>query len=58
MSKSVRSSVVGTFHPLADVPLANADGLGNVTLGPTLLFQPPGLEPSSFFLVARAMIHA
>jgi hypothetical protein len=44
---------VGTFHPLADSGFADAHGLGDVALGPTVLQEFPSLETSGFFPVVR-----
>lgn len=43
----------GAFHPLADRGFADAHGLGDVALGPTLLQECPRLETSRFFPVVR-----
>jgi hypothetical protein len=47
----------GTSHPLADGPFADAERFGNLLLGPALLLEVPGLEPSSFFPVGRCTVH-
>jgi hypothetical protein len=38
-----RASLPGAAHPLADRPGADAQRLGNLPLGPPLLFEVPGL---------------
>jgi hypothetical protein len=38
-----RSPLPGTCHPLADSSYTDAEGLGKLPLGPTLLFEVPGL---------------
>jgi hypothetical protein len=48
MAQRLRSSVAGAFHPLTDGSFADAEGLGDLALGPALLFEVPGLEPSGF----------
>jgi hypothetical protein len=47
----------GTGHPLADGALADAERFGNLTLGPALLLEVPGLEPSGFFPVGKCSVH-
>ena len=38
-----RSPLPGPCHPLADSSCTNAEGVGNLPLGPPLLFEVPGL---------------
>jgi hypothetical protein len=49
--------IPGTLYPLADCRLADALGLGNLTLRPALLLQVPGLKPSSVLPVLRGGLH-
>jgi hypothetical protein len=58
MAQRVRASVAGAFHPLTDSPFADAEGLGDLALGPALLFEVPGLEPSGFSPVGGCRVHA
>jgi hypothetical protein len=58
MAKRVRSPVAGAFHPLTDGSFADPEGLGDLALGPALLFEVPGLEPSGFSPVAGCIVHA
>jgi hypothetical protein len=58
MAKRVRSSGAGPCHPLTDGAFAHAEGLGDLALGPALLFEVPGLKPSGFSPVAGCMVHA
>jgi hypothetical protein len=57
VSEGVRSRLAGAFHPLTDGPLADPQRLGDLPLGPALLFEAPGLEPSGFFPVVRYGFH-
>jgi hypothetical protein len=57
MAKRIRSSGAGPFHPLTDGSFAHAAGLGDLALGPALLFEVPGLKPSGFSPVAGCMVH-
>ena len=58
MAKRLRASVAGAFHPLADGAFADTEGLGDLALGPTLLLEVPGLEPSGFFpIVGLPFMH-
>jgi hypothetical protein len=50
--------VPSAFHPLTDRPFADAEGLGDLALGPALLLETPRLQPSRLFPVARYMVHA
>ena len=58
MAERFRSSVGGAFHPLTDGSFADAKGLGNLALGPALVFELLGLEPSGFSPVAGCIVHA
>jgi len=58
MAKRFRASVAGACHPLTDGSFADAKGLGNLALGPALLFEMPGLEPSGFSPVVGCRVHA
>ena len=51
--ESVRASIASALHPLADRPLADAQGVGDLALGPPLLCELPGLQPSGFFPIMR-----
>jgi hypothetical protein len=51
-------SAAGAFHPLTDGSFADAEGLGDLALGPALLFEVPGLEPSGFSPVVGCRAHA
>ena len=51
-------SAAGAFHPLTDGSFADAEGLGDLALGPALLFEVPGLEPSGFSPVVGCRVHA
>ena len=53
MAKRFRSSVAGACHPLTDGSFADAEGLGDLALGPALLLKAPGLQPSGFFPIVR-----
>lgn len=44
------------LHPLADGALADAESFGNLTLGPALLLEVPGLEPSGVFPVGKGSV--
>src|SRR5687767_9980680 len=57
MSQRVRSSIAGAFNPLTDGPFADAEPLGNLALGPALLFEVPSMEPSGFFPVVGCTVH-
>ena len=43
----------GTLQPLADRALSDAQGLGDLLLGPTLLGQFPGTEAAAFLPTSR-----
>jgi hypothetical protein len=49
--------LAGTFHPLTDGRLADAQCLGHLALRPALLLELPGLQPSAFFPVVRWRVH-
>jgi hypothetical protein len=52
-AQGVRSPVAGARHPLADRAFADAQRLGDLALGPALLLELPGLQPSGFFPIVR-----
>ena len=58
MPQPIGTDFAATFHPLADRPFADTKGFGNPTLGPTLLFEAPGLKAPRFFPVQRRRVHA
>jgi hypothetical protein len=58
MAKRFRASVAGACHPLTDGAFADAEGLGDLALGPALLFETPGSEPSGFSPVVGCRVHA
>jgi hypothetical protein len=58
MPLSLWSPVAGARHPLANRSLADAQGAGDLTLGPALLLEVPRLQPSGFFPIVRWLIHA
>jgi hypothetical protein len=47
--QAVRSYGVGPRHPLAESPLADAQGCGHLSLGPALLAEVPGVQSSDVF---------
>ncbi len=51
--ESVRAPNASALHPLADRPRADAQGVGDLALGPTSLFELPGLQPSGCFPMMR-----
>lgn len=55
---AIAPDFAATFHPLADRPFADTKGFGHPTLGPTLLFEAPGLKAPRFFPVLRSRGHA
>jgi hypothetical protein len=57
MAKRFRASVTSAFHPLTDSSFADAEGLGDLALGPALLFEMPGLESSGFSPVIGCRVH-
>jgi hypothetical protein len=56
--EGIGTSVAGPFHPLADGPLADLYGLGDLALRPALLLEVPGLQAPSFLPVVRCIVHA
>jgi hypothetical protein len=52
------SPVAGARHPLTDRALADAQGGGDLALGPARLLEPPGLQPSAFLPMVKGLIHA
>jgi hypothetical protein len=58
MAQRFHASVAGACHPLTDGAFADAEGLGDLALGPALLFQVPGLESSGFSPVRGCRVHA
>lgn len=50
---AIAPDFAATFHPLADRPFADTQGLGDLALGPALLLKAPGLQPSGFFPIVR-----
>jgi hypothetical protein len=49
MAEGFRTTLAATRHPLADGPFADTQGRSDLALRPTLLFEVPGLQASSFF---------
>jgi hypothetical protein len=47
------SPVAGACHPLADGTPADAYRIGDLTLGPALLLEAPGLESSGFLPICE-----
>jgi hypothetical protein len=43
VAQGLWSPLVGTFHPLADGPFADAQRQGDLALGPALVLEVPGL---------------
>ena len=58
MPERLGAPVAGPRHPLADGPLADPQGLGDLALSPALLLEVPGLQPSRLFPVVRCRVHA
>lgn len=58
MPQSLWSPVAAARYPLADRSLADAQGAGDLTLGPTLLWEVPGLPASGFSPIVRWLLHA
>jgi hypothetical protein len=58
MAQGVGAPLAGALHPLTDGAFADAEGFGDLALGPALLLEAPGLEPSGFFPVGRYRVHA
>ena len=52
VSEGVRAPLAGAFHPLTDRPCTDAQRLGNLPLGPPLLLEVPGMQPSGFLPIA------
>jgi hypothetical protein len=52
------SPVPGALHPLADRSFADAQGLGDLALGPAFLLEEPGLQTACFFPVVGCRVHA
>jgi hypothetical protein len=46
--EGLRPPLAGMRHPLANSPLADAEGCGDLPLGPALLQKVPGLKASGF----------
>jgi hypothetical protein len=57
MPQYVGAGCAGTRPPWADGAFADAERLGHLALGPALLLEAPGLQPSSFFPVGRYPVH-
>jgi hypothetical protein len=53
VAQRLRTSRAGTCHPLADRPFADAQGFGDLALGPAPLLELPGLAAAAFFPVLR-----
>jgi hypothetical protein len=58
MPKRFRASAAGACHPLTDGAFADAEGFGDPALGPTLLFEAPGSEPSGLSPIRGCRVHA
>jgi hypothetical protein len=58
VAQSIGTLLAGALHPLTDGAFADAERFGNLALGPALLLETPGLEPSGFFPVGRCRVHA
>jgi hypothetical protein len=52
-----RSLLAGTRHPLADRPFADAEGCGDLPLGPALLQKVPGVKSSDFLPIFGCGVH-
>jgi hypothetical protein len=52
-SQGVRPPGAGARHPLADRAFADAQRRGDLALGPALLLELPGLQPSGFLPIVR-----
>ena len=48
LPEGLRAPLAGTRDPLADSPFADAQGFGDLALGPVLLHEVPALKPSGF----------
>jgi hypothetical protein len=58
VAQSIGAFLVGALHPLTDGAFADVERFGDLTLGPALLLETLGLEPSGFFPVGRCRVHA
>jgi hypothetical protein len=58
MAKRVHAAAADAFQPLPDGAFADAEGLGDLALGPALLFEVPGVEPSGISPVVGCLVHA
>ncbi len=58
VAQGVGPLLAGACHPLTDSAFADAERFGDLALGPALLLETPGLEPSGFFPVGRCRVHA
>jgi hypothetical protein len=58
MPQGFWSPVPGALHPLADGPFADAQGLGDLALGPAFLLEEPGVQTACFFPVVGYRVHA
>ena len=58
MPKGFRSALAAALDPLADGGIADAHGLGDAALGPTLLLEMPGSKTSRFLPGVRLAAHA
>jgi hypothetical protein len=54
----VMALLVGALHPLPDGACADVERFGGLALGPALLLETPGLEPSGFCPVERCRVQA
>src|SRR5688572_26248000 len=57
LPEGLQAPFAGTFPPLADRPFADAQGFGDLALGPALLHEVPGLQASSFLPVVGCRVH-
>jgi hypothetical protein len=46
--KGLRAFLAGRRYPMAGSPFANAQGFGDLSLGPALLHEMPGLKSPGF----------
>jgi hypothetical protein len=58
MPQGFWSPVASALQPLADRSFADAQGLGDLALGPASFLEEPGLQPACFFPVAERRVHA
>jgi hypothetical protein len=58
VAEGIWPTLAGAFHPLADRPFADAQGLGDLALRPAVLLELPGLETSGLFPVGGCAVHA